>query len=122
MSKLENFLESYHKKAQEESKDDDDSVQIPADSAQDAEIKGQLDESNLYVIKLPAKMKPYFTDIFAELDRRDVQKQMNIQTYNVRVTSLEEVFNALGEEELSKQSKYNLGANQLNDNDMELDS
>lgn len=36
---------------------------------------------------------------------------MNIETYNVRVTSLEEVFNALGEEELNKQSKDNLGAN-----------
>lgn len=42
---------------------------------------------------------------------------MNIETYNVRVMSLEEVFNALGEEEMSKHSKENLGANELDDSD-----
>jgi len=42
---------------------------------------------------------------------------MNIDTYNVRVTSLEEVFNALGEEELAKESGDTLGANGLDDSD-----
>ena len=64
-------------------------------------IVGKLDESNLYVIKLPDALKPHFTELFNELDRPDLQKELNIQTYNVRVTSLEEVFNALGEEELA---------------------
>jgi hypothetical protein len=92
------------------------------ENAKPQEIKGRLDESNLYVIKLPETLKPYFNEIFAELDKPEVQKKMNIQTYNVRVTSLEEVFNALGEEELAKASKFHLGANQLNDNDIELAS
>ena len=40
---------------------------------------------------------------------------MNIDTYNVRVTSLEEVFNALGEEEMSKQSSDTIAANKLDE-------
>lgn len=58
-------------------------------------------------------MKPFYSEIFEELDRPDVQQSMNIDSYNVRVTSLEEVFNALGEEEMSKQSTETLSANEL---------
>lgn len=47
-------------------------------------------------------MKGFYSEIFEELDRPEIQQDMNIDTYNVRVTSLEEVFNALGEEEMAK--------------------
>jgi len=70
------------------------------------------------VIKLPSRLKPHFSQIFAQLDRPDVKQSLNIDTYNVRVTSLEEVFNALGEEEMSKQNSDTLAANQLNEQDL----
>ncbi len=63
------------------------------------------------MIKLPSSLKPHFSQIFAQLDRPDVKQSLNIDTYNVRVTSLEEVFNALGEEEMSKQNSDTLAAN-----------
>ena len=31
-------------------------------------IEGRLDESNMYVIKLPEVMSQYYTEIFEELD------------------------------------------------------
>ena len=76
-------------------------------------IKGKLDESNLYQIKLPSVLKRLYSEIFEELDRPEVQQDMNIDTYNVRVTSLEEVFNSLGEEEMAKYSSETLSANML---------
>lgn len=76
-------------------------------------IQGKVDESNLYVIKLPQALRQHFSQIFAELDRPETKERLNIDTYNVRVTSLEEVFNTLGEEEMSKVSKDTIGANQF---------
>lgn len=73
------------------------------------------------MLKLPPILKPYYSEIFEELDRPDVQQAMNIDSYNVRVTSLEEVFNALGEEEMSKHSKETLSANELDQEDRELE-
>lgn len=46
---------------------------------------------------------------------------MNIDSYNVRVTSLEEVFNSLGEEEMAKHSTETLSANELDAEDRALD-
>lgn len=65
-------------------------------------IKGEIDESDLYVIKLPASLKPHFSQLFDKLDQTSTKQSLNIDTYNVRVTSLEEVFNTLGEEENHK--------------------
>ena len=61
------------------------------------EIEGRLDESNLYVIKLPEVMSQYYTQIFDELDDQNNHARFNLKQYNMRVTSLEEVFNYLGE-------------------------
>ena len=61
------------------------------------EIQGRLDESNMYVIKLPEVMSQYYTEIFDELDDSRNHDRYNLKQYNMRVTSLEEVFNHLGE-------------------------
>lgn len=62
-------------------------------------IEGRLDESNMYVIKLPETMSQYYTQIFDELDDESNHTKFNLKQYNIRVTSLEEVFNQLGEKE-----------------------
>ena len=63
----------------------------------DVKIEGRLDESNMYVIKLPEIMSQYYTQIFEELDDQNNHARLNLKQYNMRVTSLEEVFNYLGE-------------------------
>ena len=76
MSKLESFLNSYLTKIPEESKvvmkEEENPPQIPGDraatSAQLPNIKGRVDESNLYVIKLPPSLKPFSKEIFQHLD------------------------------------------------------
>ena len=60
-------------------------------------IEGRLDESNMYVIKLPEIMSQYYTQIFYKLDDQNNHAKFNLKQYNMRVTSLEEVFNYLGE-------------------------
>ena len=45
------------------------------------------------------------TNIFAKLDSMIQAGQSNIQSYNVRVSSLEEVFNRIGEEEFAETNK-----------------
>jgi hypothetical protein len=65
--------------------------------ADDERIVGQIDESNQYVVKLPEIIREDFAAIFAELDANP--DRYNISNYNIRVTSLEEVFNKIGEEE-----------------------
>ena len=62
-------------------------------------IGGRLDESNMYVIKLPDIMSQYYDQIFEELDNQANHAKYNLKKYNIRVTSLEEVFNYLGEQE-----------------------
>lgn len=74
------------------------------------------------MIKLPKVLNPYFAEIFEHLDNKLHQNEYNIDTYNVRVTSLEEVFNALGEEEMEKQNSNTLGANTLDDEDRQLEN
>lgn len=61
-----------------------------------------MDESDLYQIVLPKKLTKHFNEIFTELDNQDNYERFNMKGYNVRVTSLEEVFNKLGEEELAE--------------------
>ena len=61
------------------------------------QIKGRLDESDLYQIILPRPLTTEFDQIFRELDNPINQERFNMKSYNVRVTSLEEVFNKLGE-------------------------
>jgi len=85
------------------------------------QIQGKIDESNLYVIKLPQSLRQHFSKIFEDLDNPEVKERLNIDTYNVRVTSLEEVFNTLGEEEMSRENQDNLSANNFDDQDRELD-
>ena len=46
-------------------------------------------------------MAEFFPEIFAKLDDQQTKKDLNIRDYNVRVTSLEEVFNTIGEQEQS---------------------
>ena len=70
---------------------------------------------------MPQSLRSHFTELFTELDKADVKQRLNIDTYNVRVTSLEEVFNTLGEEELSKESKDTASSNELDQNDRMLD-
>lgn len=42
-------------------------------------------------------MSQYYTQIFDELDDPNNHTKYNLKQYNMRVTSLEEVFNHLGE-------------------------
>jgi len=51
------------------------------------------------VIKLPNRLSYFFTQIFKEIDDEANKDRFNIAQYNMRVSSLEEVFNALGERE-----------------------
>jgi hypothetical protein len=51
---------------------------------------------------LPKKLHQHFDEIFTELDNENNHQRFNMKGYNVRVTSLEEVFNKLGEEELAE--------------------
>jgi hypothetical protein len=50
---------------------------------------------------MPKKLSAHFDEIFLELDNPDNYERFNMKSYNVRVTSLEEVFIKLGEEELA---------------------
>ena len=62
------------------------------------QLSGYFDEStNLFTINLTASLHPHFKDIFKEIDKNP--SAFNIKTYNLRVTSLEEVFNTIGEQE-----------------------
>jgi hypothetical protein len=61
-------------------------------------VESSFDEaSNLFVIKLPSALSDHFSDIFEQLDKKETHIKLNIKNYNVRVTSLEEVFNTIGE-------------------------
>ena len=63
------------------------------------ELQGYVDESNLYIIKLPNILRPHFEQVFQKIDDAIGDEKYNIKSYNVRVTSLEEVFNKIGEED-----------------------
>ena len=56
-----------------------------------------MDESNKYVIRLPASLSDKFEEIFTNLDDEEIKVKMNILEYNVRISTLEEVFNQIGE-------------------------
>ena len=56
-------------------------------------ITGKLDESNKYVIRLPQELHEKFEELFAGLDDESRQAELNMISYNVRISNLEEVFN-----------------------------
>ena len=91
------------------------------DDGQAEQVRGEFDESDLYVIKLPNVLKPYFSEFFDQLDESELQKRLNIDTYNVRVTSLEEVFNTLGQQENAKESENIINDNKVDDKQSLLD-
>lgn len=61
--------------------------------------KGRYDESDQYLLSLPNEKRSQMAEIFEKLDSEEAAPFYNIRSYNVRVTSLEEVFNASREEE-----------------------
>ena len=64
----------------------------------DAEpIKGAMDEANLHVIRLPQVLNKRMSDIFAQIDSLKEHDETNMAEYNVRMSTLEEVFNKIGE-------------------------
>ena len=79
---------------------------------------GKLDESNnLFTIKIPANFADELPAIFQALDDKSKWASLNIKSYNVRVTSLEEVFNMIGEAEaLSETDSNKNGSQNLSNN------
>ena len=51
----------------------------------------------MFVLKLPKELSSRMAHIFAKLDNLVENGLSNMQSYNVRVSSLEEVFNRIGE-------------------------
>ena len=58
------------------------------------EIEGKLDESNKYVIRLPEQLSSKFSQLFQIIDQD--KSKFNISQYNIRISTLEEVFNEIG--------------------------
>jgi hypothetical protein len=63
----------------------------------DEQIVCNTDEAGQTVIELPRQISDHFTEIFEAIDA-DLD-QWNIKRYNLRVSSLEEVFIEIGEQE-----------------------
>ena len=52
---------------------------------------------------MPKVLATRFKQIFKELDKPNAGQKYNFASYNVRVSSLEEVFNKIGEQELQEE-------------------
>mmetsp|Transcript_12059 Transcript_12059/g.18607 ORF Transcript_12059/g.18607 Transcript_12059/m.18607 type:complete len:415 (+) Transcript_12059:1992-3236(+) len=103
MTELEDLLNTYAEKA----------VDLVSSDLQKSDLKkieGRVDESNSYVIKVPELISPFFTQIFKEID--DNKDRFNIKQYNMRVSSLEEVFNNIGEMEHKAEVDKGLASSQ----------
>lgn len=66
-------------------------------------VKGYLDESDKYRITLPTELSAEYHKIFEMVDTEIQKVDSNISNYNVRVFSLEEVFNKIGEQEFESE-------------------
>jgi hypothetical protein len=64
-----------------------------------AGIKVISDDSHSCALQIPKNWSNKFEKFFAQFDKEETQKQLNIKSYEISVTSLEEVFMTVGEEE-----------------------
>jgi len=62
-------------------------------------IKTISDDSHSCAFQIPKNFSSKFEKFFSGFDKSDVQKQLNVKSYEISVTSLEEVFMTVGEEE-----------------------
>jgi hypothetical protein len=52
---------------------------------------------------LPNNLNSKFSEIFNILDKSNEKAKYNIKDYNLRISSLEEVFNSIGEQEKNEE-------------------
>ena len=53
-------------------------------------------DQNELTFKLDPKCTKKFTKFFSDLDKVEILKSLGIKSYNVQVTSLEDIFNKTG--------------------------
>mmetsp|Transcript_4735 Transcript_4735/g.7141 ORF Transcript_4735/g.7141 Transcript_4735/m.7141 type:complete len:140 (-) Transcript_4735:2817-3236(-) len=102
MTNLEELLKAYYVEALIQNPSLDISQEGSNDEGE-SEINGRIDESGLYIIRLPSALSFKFDSIFRDLDSEDTRSRLNVRSYNVRISNLEEVFNKIGEQEQKKE-------------------
>lgn len=62
-------------------------------------MKSLGDDSHSCAFQISKSYAPKFEAFFSDFDRPEVQEKLNVKSYAVTVTSLEEVFMRVGEEQ-----------------------